>query len=278
MSCRLESLTRRNFVLIFLACLLLVAGDRLASAAPAATASENLRLSCSAQVYEALRGEYLESFREKTGISVVVDVLPSWAAVSRLANRVSDLAATAERLPHRYKLEGMVEFPFCRDALVVITHIQNPIRDLSEEQLRDVFSGAISNWNEIGGPDLEVRVISPGRDTAAYKMFSAMVMHGTDIDYYLLTAQSTVAANVTRRFKGAISFVNQGAIQGKHGAAHIVKVEGLGPSDPGYPYYEIFSLVTSGSPTGLIKQFVDFAFSDEGRNLIAARGMRPIGK
>ena len=270
--------SRRRALLVPLLCTSLSLAFTFASAPPPAAAAEALALSSSAQVYEAFRGEYLEKFQEKTGIAVNVDVMSSWAAVSLLSNGGSDLAATAEGLRHRYKAEGLQEFPFCRDALVVITHIQNPVKNLTEDQVRGVFSGAIDNWKEVGGPNQPIRVITPAKDTAAYKMFSGMLMKGTDIAYYLSSAQSTVAANATRRYTGAVSFVNQGALHGRTVAANVVRIDGLGPGDPEYPYYEVFSLVTRGKPVGLVKEFVDFAFSEEGRRIIAARGMKPIAK
>ena len=273
-----KTISRQCSSLISLVSLFLLGGYGVASLALPANAEETLTLSSSAQVYEAFRGEYLEKFQEKTGITVNVDVVTSWAAVSLLSNGATDLAATAEGLRHRFKAEGMQEFPFCRDALVVITHIQNPVRNLSEHQVRSVFSGAVSNWDQVGGAHLRIRVITPAKDTAAYKMFDGMVMKGTDIAYYLSSAQSTVAADATRRYTGAVSFVNHGALQGKSGAAHVVQIDGLGPGDPEYPYYEMFSLVTRGNPVGSVKAFVDHAFSDEARRILTARGMKPIAK
>jgi phosphate transport system substrate-binding protein len=270
--------SRHGFWLLSWVGLTLLGWCGVASFPRSANGAEALTLSSSAQVYEAFRGEYLEAFGKKTGVTVHVDVVPSSTAVIRLSNSVSDLAATAEALPQRFKAEGMLAFPFCRDALAVITHIQNPVRNLSEDQLRGIFSGAITNWDQVGGPHLTIRVISPDRGTAAYKMFSGMVMRGMEVDYSLLTARSTDAAQVTRRFSGAVSFVNQGALQRKSRAAQVVQIDHLAPGDPGYPYYEVFSLVTRGRPVGTVKKFVDFAFSDEARRIIAERGMQPIDK
>ena len=275
---REQAISSRGSSLFFLAGLALLGWWGVASSSAPASAAETLTLSSSAQVYEAFRGEFLEAFRASTGIAVDVDVVSSSAAVLQLSNGVSDLAATAEGLPRRFKAQGMRELPFCRDVLVVITHKGNPVRNLTEAQLRTVFSGGVANWQQVGGPNLQIRVISPDRETAAYKMFSGMVMRGLDVDYYLSTARSTVAADVTRRFTGAVSFVNQGALQRRSGAVHVVQIDGRGPGDPGYPYSEVFSLVTRGAPASPAKEFVDFAFSEDGRRIIAARGMKPIAK
>jgi phosphate transport system substrate-binding protein len=276
MSARFGIRSRSASLLIASAYAALVCGFAFAWACLPANAAESLKLSCSAQVYEAFRGEFLESFRKKTGIAVNVDVTSSWAAVSQLSNGVSDVAATAEGLHPRFKAEGLRILPFCHDALVVITHIQNPVRDLTGDQLRAVFSGEITNWKDVDGPKLQVRVISPDKDTAAYKMFTGMVMRGAEVDYYLLTADSTAAAYITRRIAGAISFVNHGALERKSATNQVVRIDGHGPKDPTYPYFEVFSLVTKGRAAGLVKEFVDFTFSDEARSILAARGMRPI--
>jgi phosphate transport system substrate-binding protein len=278
MRVRSKAISSRGSSLFFLAGLALLGWYGVASSSSPAGAAETLTLSSSAQVYEAFRGEYLEVFQKKTGVVVDVEVVSSSSAVLRLSNGASDVAATAEGLHRRFKAQGMREFPFCRDALVVITNVRNPVQNLSEDQLRGVFSGAITNWGQVSGPNLQIRVISPDKETAAYKMFSGMVMRGIDIDYYVLTARSTVAAEVTRKFTGAVSFVNQGALQRRAGAAHAVQIDGRGPGDPGYPYYEIFSLVTRGRSEGPVKEFVDFAFSEEARRIISARGMKPIAK
>ena len=106
-------------------------------------AKEAFKYSCSAQVYQAFENERLDTYTEKTGIAVQLTVDSSYMSFLRLMNGLSDIASTAERLSRVHKEIGFVETPFCKDPLAVITNSQCTVRNLTDEQLRDIFSGAI---------------------------------------------------------------------------------------------------------------------------------------
>lgn len=57
------------------------------------------------------------------------------------------------------------------DSVVVITHPSNPVEELSVDQLRAVFTGQITNWSELGGPDYEINVIAREPNTASHDFF-----------------------------------------------------------------------------------------------------------
>lgn len=241
-------------------------------------AQETLRLSCSAQVYEAFRGVTLEIFTKKTGIAVNVEIFSSSEAVARLENGLSDVCTTAEELQNRYKLQGCLAFPFCNDAMEIIANVSTPVESLSEEQLRGIFSGAVTNWNQVGGPEQRIVVIIPSRQTAAFKNFSRMVMKGKDVHFDLMTARSTDVVTAARKYPWSISFTTQGATFGNLEGNKVIKVNGLWPRDPSYPYVQTFSIVTKGKPTGAVKKFVHFVFSNTGAKMLIDRGMTPYSK
>ena len=241
---------------------------------PAASA-ETLKLSTSAQVYEAFQGASMEKFTALTGVTVEIFVTTSTTAVNRLVNGQCDLAATALSLDSRLRDEGYKEYPFARDSLAVITNASTPVMDLTVEQLRGIMAGLITNWNQVGGPDRDMVIIVPSPETASYKHFSRLIMGGLDIKYDIMTAQSTAVVEATRRFPGSISFINQGATAGRPEGTKLIKVDGVGPNDPNYPYTEVFSLITKGEPTGNVKKFLDFAYSSDAKTFITGRGMKP---
>jgi phosphate transport system substrate-binding protein len=263
----------RHFSLTWLCSLLLTVCVLIPSRS--SVAKEVLRYSCSAQVYEAFENERLRPFTNNTGIEVEVSIYSSYKAFFRLMNGYSDIASMARRLYRRHKEFGFVETPFCRDPLAVIVFPQCPVADLTEDQLRDIFGGTITNWKEVGGPDQPIMVIVPSEETAAYRNFSRKVMFSREMVYDIKTERSTMVIEATRRFPWSISFIGQGAARYRHGDIKIVKVNGLLPVDPGYPYYQVFSFVTKGRATGVAKTFIDFALSEEGKKLIANRGMAP---
>lgn len=238
-------------------------------------AKEAFKYSCSAQVYQAFENERLDTYTEKTGIAVQLTVDSSYMSFLRLMNGLSDIASTAERLSRVHKEIGFVETPFCKDPLAVITNSQCTVRNLTDEQLRDIFSGAISNWQEVGGLDKEIIRIVPGKDTAAFKNFYRQVMLGRNLDHDVMTSKSTMVMELTRSIPGSISFIAQGAAAYRLEGIRIIKINGFAPGNSDYPYYQVFSFVTSGIPSGTAKTFIDFALSEEGKRIMLKRGMLP---
>lgn len=240
-------------------------------------AKEVFKYSCSAQIYQAFENERLDAYTEKTGIAVQLTVDSSYMSFLRLMNGLSDIASTAERLSRVHKEIGFVETPFCKDPLAVIANSQDTVKNLTDEQLRDIFSGVISNWQEVGGLDKEIIRIVPGKDTAAYKNFYRQVMLGRDIGHDVMTSKSTMVIEVTSRIPGSISFIAQGAAAYRQEGIRIVAINGLAPGNSAYPYYQVFSFVTSGIPAGTAKTFIEFALSEEGKRIMLKRGMLPYG-
>jgi phosphate transport system substrate-binding protein len=265
----------RNFCLIALGSLL--AATLVFFNVGRVSAKEMLRYSCSAQIYQAFENERLDAYTEKTGIAVELTVDSSYMSFLRLMNGLSDIASTAERLNRVHREIGFVETPFCKDPLAVITNSGGTVKNLNEEQLRDIFSGAISNWKEVGGSDKEIIRIVPGKDTAAYKNFHRQVMHGRDIDHEVMTSESTMVIEITRSIPWSISFIAQGAAAYGLEGIRMIKINGLAPGNSDYPYYQVFSFVTSGIPAGTAKTFIDFALSEEGKRIMFKRGMLPYG-
>ena len=241
-------------------------------------AKEVLKYSCSAQVYEAFENERLDAFTKKTGIEVEVSIFSSYKAFFRLMNGYSDIASMARRLYKRHQKFGFVETPFCKDPLAVIISAKCPITNLTDAQLRDIFGGTITNWKEVGGPDEPIVVIVPGTETAAYRNFDIKVMFSREMLWDIMTDRSTMVIEVTGRFPWSISFIAQGAARYYEKKVKTVKINGLAPTDRGYPYYQVFSFVTKGRPAGAPKKFIDFALSEEGQKIVVGRGMLPYTK
>lgn len=238
-------------------------------------AAQALRYTCSAQVYEAIERERIDAFTKSTGIPVEIKVVSSYAAVERLAHGMSDVASTAEPLARSKQDAGFVQTPFCRDPLAIIVNSQSPITNLTEQQLRGIFGGEIKNWKEVGGPDREIIRIVPGERTAAYGTFHGQVMRGLEIHYDTMTSLSTMVIDATKQFPWSISFIAHGAARSHPQGVKLVRVGGLAPEDKGYPYYQVFSFVTKGEPTGTVRSFIDHVLSGQGKDMVLSGGMLP---
>lgn len=252
--------------------LLITAGDLLYSPA---VAEEVLRFSSSAQVHEAFGMEGLNIFTAESDVKVDLFIGSSDAAVYRLMNGFADIASTTERLQFSHQDYGYVETPFCKAPLVVISNAKTPVRNISSEQLRAIFDGTITNWEEVGGPDQEIVVVIPERNTGAYKNFRQLALKRFDVKYDFMTYRSTNVVKLVTHIPWSISFTTQGA-HTVNEAVKIIQIDGKTPGDPTYPYYQIFSFVTKGQPVGAAKKLIDFTFSEKGRSVMKKNGMEPI--
>lgn len=247
-----------------------------------AEAAGAVRFSTSSQVAEAYGKGIVADFEKMTGLSVQTYVGPSQVAIKRLENGVSDIIAIDQGIPEEMKASGYVEIPFCRDGLAVITNAQCTLDkpcetdNLTEAQLRAVFSGKIKNWKDLGGPDQRIILIVPGRETGAFKNFKEQVMRISEIQFDFITYQATMAVEGVKYIPGAISFVAQGALEEDDQNIKVIKVNGLAPTNKDYPIYQTYSFVTRGEPAGTAKSVINFGLSKHGIDIMRARGMFPV--
>ncbi len=248
-----------------------------------AHATKIVRASISSQVAQAYGREILVKYETMTGYHAQTYVGPSQVAINRLINDVCDIAITEQQISYDMKANGYVEIPFCRDAMAIIANKQfSPtepcnIDNLSTKQLRAIFSGSIDNWQKLGGPDQDIILIVPGKDTGAFQNFKEQVMRVKNIRYDFITYQATKAIKGIRHIPGAISFVAQGAIA-ENDDIKIIKVDGLSPKDKDYSLYQTFSFLTKGEPKGTAKAAINFGLSKWGIEIMRSKGMFPILK
>lgn len=251
----------------------------LASAAfnpPASIAEELFNYHCSNQVYRSIEKYKVEAFTQATGISVKVKTASSDSCILAMMRGFSDLASSARALDSRHKDYGYTQVPFCKDHLAIFVNASCAVENLTEQQLEDIFSGDISNWQEVGGPDLPITIVVPEKDTAANKNFRRLIMKHKDLRSDFIAYNSTAVIEAIKYFPcGAVSFISYGAIADEK-AVKALKIDNVSPAEKEYPYYQIFYYVTKGEPAGAVKKFIDFTFSEAGRELITKHGMIPI--
>jgi len=239
-----------------------------------AQAQEVLYLSSSSQIAEAFGKDVIRKYEDRYETKVNLHIGCSRTALIRLENGFSDLACIASRLPSEYRDRGYVDIPFARDPLVVITHQDNPVNNLSRQQLRNVFMQNITNWKELGGEDEEITVVLPRRETALFRNFDRQVMKGYDVSYDFMSYISTECVRGVKHVPGAISIASLGAVKKREGVGTL-KIEGNEPRDEEYPFSQTFSFVSKGEPSRKAREFINAALSERGREIIREKGMQP---
>jgi len=173
------------------------------------------------------------------------------------------------------------------DSLVVITHPSNPVDTMSMEQLRGIFSGAITNWSEVGGPDAPIKVVSRQEGSGTLSVFKNRVFEGSDdvlkTDFEVAD-NNNIAASIVNNDENAVSFVGYAF---KRGAKAVTLVNDCGiPMTPDafsakteeYALQRRLYLYTRGDGSNeASSKFIDYAMSSEADGVITKAGFIDLG-
>lgn len=214
----------------------------------------------------------------------------SGTGVAALLNGTTDICAASREMQGKekeiaaQKKIALVEQTVARDGLAIIVNPENPIADLSMEQLRKIFIGEYANWKDVGGPDLPIIVLSRESSSGTFVFFQEHVLKKADYTpkARLLAGTSALVQSVASD-KGAIAYVGLAfALEAKA----TVKMVGVKPGDDApavlpsdetvragsYPVARPLYLYTNGSSSPEVKAFVDFALSDAGQKIVTETG------
>ncbi len=165
-----------------------------------------------------------------------------------------------------------------RDAIVIIVHPINPIENLSLDQIRNVFSGKIRNWKELGGADHPIDVVTREEGSGTRESFQKFVMGKEDISLGALVQDSNGAVRqVISNDPSAIGYMSLGLVNDQVRAVRISGVEAnlKNVYNGKYTFVRPFLFVFKGEPMGEAKSFLDFVLSPPAQKLLLKEGLVP---
>ena len=215
-----------------------------------------------------------------TGIAALINGTTDICAASRpMKEKETQLAAGKGVQPQ--------EFVVGRDGIAIIVNPENPVSVLTMQQLKQIFTGEVTNWKEVGGDDQPILVFSRESSSGTYVFFQEHVLDKADYTQSarLLPGTSALVQGVSAD-KGGIGYVGLGfAEHGEGIKAVLVAVdaqsEAVTPSEETvrlglYPIARPLYLYTKGAPTGLAKDFIDFTISEKGQQIVKETGYVPL--
>lgn len=186
-----------------------------------------------------------------------------------------------------------VEHIIARDAIAVIVNPENPVSQLTLQQISDIYSGKIANWSEVGGEDRPIVRLSRETNSGTHVYFLETVLRLGEKDNKtffssntLLLPSSEGIINEVRQNPNAIGYDGLGyvpkdlkmiAIAQKAGEAYILPSADT-VNDKTYAIARDLYMYTSGEPTGTIKDYLDWIVSDEAQQIVTELGFVPILK
>jgi phosphate transport system substrate-binding protein len=179
------------------------------------------------------------------------------------------------------------EYKVALDGLSVYVNADNTIKELTEDQLKQIFTGKVTNWKDVGGPDAPITVYSRENSSGTYEFFKEHILKGQDFAASAQTEPGTAAIiQAISKDKGAIGY--GGAAYGS-GVNHLsVKKDDSSPAvepteenvvNGAYPIWRyLYVYVNPSLDKDEIADYLKWIRSDEGQKIVKDVGYYPLPK
>ncbi|MDJ0618197.1 MAG: phosphate ABC transporter substrate-binding protein [Calothrix sp. MO_192.B10] len=179
----------------------------------------------------------------------------------------------------------LLPFTIAQDGISVLLHKDNPVANLTEKQIVDIYSNKINNWRQVGGKNAPILVVSKAVNHSTGKLFAKFFqMEMKDIVADQIIGDNPEAIKAVKNNPNAIAYVSIGAAEYDivHGAPlKLLPIKEVAATIANvnkgtFPLYRPLNLVTNTPPTGLKKDFIDFARSEKVHDLVRQKSFVPI--
>jgi phosphate transport system substrate-binding protein len=234
---------------------------------------------------------------EHTDVSISVTGGGSGTGIAALINGTVDMANASRKIKDEEITEAQskgvnpVEHIIARDAIAVIVNPENPVGELTLQQISDIYSGKVTNWTEVGGEDRPIVKLSRETNSGTHVYFLETVLRLGDsedttlfsMDTLLLPSSEGIISEV-RSNPNAIGYDGLGyvpddlkmiAIAEESGGAYVLPaIETV--YDKSYPIARDLYMYTNGEPTGIVKEYLTWILSAEAQEIVAELGFVPV--
>jgi len=214
----------------------------------------------------------------------------SGTGIAALINGTVDLADASRPMKDREKTQIQErrhgeahEIPVALDALAVYVHDDNPVTSLTIPQLKQIFRGEVTNWNQVGGSDAPIVLYGRENNSGTYAYFKEHVLEDLDFAQETQTLPGTAAViNAVSHDPDGVGYGGIAYAEGVHTVS--VAAEGGEPVEPNmqnavdrsYPLSRFLYVYSVGEPTGLAQRYVEFMLSAPGKALVENVGYYPL--
>lgn len=220
------------------------------------------------------------------GMRVLVSGVGSSAGIEAVAAGTSQIGTSSRDLKDEEAGLGLVDTPIAYDGIAVIVNPGNPVKGLTTDQLRDIFAGKITNWSQVGGPDLRIDLVNRDEASGTREAFKKIVMgDDTTFDRSAAVLPGTgQVRDVVSRSAGAVGYISVGFVAPRFESRPVkpLDIDGVVPSsktvaDGTYPIRRVLHFFTKGPADGLAKRYIDYVLSEDVQNgVVVEAGFIPV--
>lgn len=230
------------------------------------------------ELNEKLANEYM---KENPEVSIYVKGGGTKLGINDLIKNKTDICASSRNLkPDEAKLLAeyygslAVVYLIAKDGLSIFVNPGNFVNDLTLEQVKKIFTGKIKNWKDVGGKDTVIIPVLRNPNSGTYLYFKEHVLDDEDYTENGITLPST--REIVKFISENENAIGYGGVGYKEGVIQI-KIDGVPPTELNirndtYPITRYLHFFLSKSPSGRVKDFIDWVLSPSGQSVIRNAG------
>ncbi|MGY8904128.1 MAG: phosphate ABC transporter substrate-binding protein [Burkholderiales bacterium] len=265
------------------ACVLL--GLWLTPLFPAQAADNKLVLTGSSTI-APLAAELGKRFeRENPGVRVDVQTGGSSRGINDARSGMADIGMVSRAL--KADEQDVTAHTIAMDGVALIVHGSNRIQSLSDEQIKAIYTGKITNWKDVGGRDMPITVVNKAEGRSTLELFlHYFALKNSEIKASVVIGDNQQGIKTVAGNPGAIGYVSIGT--GEYEATHgtpikVLPIAGVAANvanvrNAKFPLTRPLNLVTKGKPNSLAQRFIEFARSGAVHDLVEAQFFVPLAR
>ena len=232
---------------------------------------------------EKVIGALSESFMAQNGgVTVNYNPTGSGSGITAVQEGTCDIGLSSRALKDEEKSAGLKETVLAYDGIAIIVHPDNPVSDLSVEQIAKLYTGEITNWKDVGGDDAEIVLIGREAGSGTRDGFESI----TDTkDACKYRQELTSTGDVITTVAGNPNAIGYASLASVKDTVKALSVGGVAPteatfSDGTYAVQRPFVLVTKDGTelSAAAQKFFEYATSAAAADVISAAGAVPVAK
>jgi len=210
-----------------------------------------------------------------SGVQVYVQGGGSSAGVTAVGTGTAAIGMSSANLSQSQlsQYPNLKPVPIAVDGIAVIVNPQNTVNNLTLNQTRDIFTGNITNWNQVGGSNSKINVVNREEGSGTRDGIQKIVLKGGNFGSGGITQSSTGAVrSYVAGDPNAIGYISFAEVDN---SVKALSIDGVAPTydtiaNGTYPIQRDLLFVTNGDPSGNTKAFIEFTLSPAGQAILKA--------
>jgi phosphate transport system substrate-binding protein len=218
--------------------------------------------------------------QNNSGIQVYVQGGGSSAGIQAVGTGTAEIGMSSRDV----KASEMSKYPTLEpvaiavDGIAIIVSPKNTVSNLTMNQTRDIFTGNITNWNQLGGSDAKINVVNREEGSGTRDGVQTIVLKGGNFSGGIVQSSTGAVRTTVSQDANAIGYISSAEVDS---SVKAVSIDGMAPTydniaNRTYKIQRDLFFVTKGDPSGLASQFLNFTLGPVGQELLKADGLVPI--